>query len=74
MTTIPDCLINADVAHALRTIVRALHLDIPKGHLGFLCPACKKRVKPVGGHFEHLKANPKCPLIQTKGAARRLGT
>ncbi len=66
MTTIPECLINAHVADALRALVRTLHLDIPNGDLGFLCPACREPVKPVGAHFEHLKANPKCPLIQTK--------
>jgi len=69
MPTIPQCLINTDVAHALRSLVRALHLDIPKGDLGFLCPACKEPVKPVANHFEHLKANPKCPFTPIKRAA-----
>jgi hypothetical protein len=69
MTTIPECLIKPDVAGALRALVHALHLDIPKGDFGFLCPACRKPVKPFRDHFEHLKENPTCPLIQTKPAA-----
>lgn len=63
MTTIPECLIKPEVADALRALVRALHLDIPKGDLGFLSPGCKKRVHPVGDHFEHLKENRQCPLV-----------
>jgi hypothetical protein len=63
MPLIPECLINADVADVLRNLVHALHAGIAKGGLGFLCPACKKPVHPVGGKFEHLNANPKCPLI-----------
>lgn len=63
MATIPECLISVDVARALRDFVRALHLDIPEGRLGFQCPACKKPVQPVGSHFEHLEKNPKCPLV-----------
>jgi len=69
MTTISECLIKPDVAYALRALVHALHLDIPEGNLGFRCPACKEPVKPVKAHFEHLKANPKCPLTPTKRAA-----
>ena len=63
MTTIPYCLIKPDVADALRTLVHALHLDIPKGDLGFLCPACKKPVRPHGDHFQHVEENLKCPLV-----------
>jgi len=63
MTTIPYCLIKPEVADALRALARTLHLDIPKRGLGFLCPGCKHQVQPVGDHFEHLKANPNCPLM-----------
>ena len=62
MTKIPECLIKPDVAGALRALVHALHLEPPKGNLGFLCPGCKKPVHVVGDHFEHLEANPHCPL------------
>ena len=63
MTTIPECLIKPNVAVALRTLVDALHLDIPKGDLGFLCPACNKPVRPHGDHFQHVEENLKCPLV-----------
>jgi len=63
MTRIPECLIKPNVACALRALVRALHLHIPNGDLGFLCPGCRKRVHPVKDHFEHVKENLKCPLV-----------
>ena len=70
MTAIPYCLIKPDVAGALRALAHTLNLKIPEGDLGFLCPGCKKPVKLVGDHFEHLfYTNPNCPLIPKKRGA-----
>lgn len=68
MPKIDQCLITIDLAIALKQVVEAMGLHVPKGDRGFLCPACQKPVKPheagdnQAAHFEHLKWNPKCPL------------
>ena len=56
------CLINVEVALAIRDFVGALG-EGPSKFL-FLCPACKQPVRPNASDnaiFLHLKANPDCP-------------
>ena len=72
--TVTECLINVDLALAIRELTRTLHLKVPKGDLQFRCPACDYAVKPhkegedsEGNtdipHFEHLPGHPDdCPL------------
>jgi len=63
MPKIEHCLIGIDLANSLRDVADALGLKVPAGDLGFLCPECKRPVKPHKGaspHFEHLERNPDC--------------
>lgn len=70
MSKINECLIDIDLANAIREVADALKLKVPAGKLGFRCPnpKCRQAVKPMiaggkqGPHFEHLKQNPKCDL------------
>jgi hypothetical protein len=62
-----EAIIGIPLANALRSIVDTMNLRAPEGDLGFLCPECRKPVKPFndglhGPHFEHLQPNPHCPL------------
>jgi hypothetical protein len=74
MPKINECLIDVDLANAIREVADALKLKIPAGKLGFRCPnpKCRKPVKPMvaggkqGPHFEHLKRNPKCDLSHVR--------
>ena len=69
MARIPECLIKPDAARALKAL--APYLNISHGDFGFLCPACEKPVQPIGDHFEHLRANPDCPLVQERKRQKR---
>ena len=70
MPKMEECLIDINLALALRGLAEAMNLDVPEGKIGFLCPNpnCRGPVNPhkAGGghaaHFEHLARNPTCPL------------
>lgn len=67
MPPMKECLIDIGLANAVRGVVRAVNLNVPEGDLGFLCPKCRKPVKPFvegvqGPHFEHIERNPQCSL------------
>jgi hypothetical protein len=65
MPTIERCLISVDTALALRKLIDSTGLEVPNGNLGFMCPECKRSVKPHEGdsaHFEHLRRNSNCSL------------
>jgi hypothetical protein len=62
-----NALVTVELANALRGLVDAAGLKAPYGDLGFMCPECKKPVKPhsdgmQGPHFEHLDRNKNCSL------------
>jgi hypothetical protein len=64
------CLIDIELALALRNVAQAMNLKIPEGRLGLSCPDCRQPVKPFedgmqGPHFEHLKRNKNCSLSDT---------
>ena len=59
---ITECLINIELAVAIRDMTDAVGFKPKNGNVGFRCPKCKNPVKVVGEHFEHLKRNPDCPL------------
>jgi hypothetical protein len=74
MAKITECVIDVDLANAIRKMADALKLKVPDGKLGFRCPECGQSVKSmVSGktvaHFEHLKRNKDCKLSHV----RRLG-
>ena len=65
-----DSIVGISLANALRSVADSMNLKVPGGDLGFLCPECRKPVKPhkdgmQGPHFEHLKRNHDCPLSDT---------
>jgi len=65
MPKIEQCLINVELALALKAMVEATGVAIPDGKLGMMCPECKRAVKPHSGdsaHFEHLRRNSNCSL------------
>lgn len=65
MPKIEQCLINVELALALKAMVEATGVPIPDGKLGMMCPECKRAVKPHAGdsaHFEHLRRNSACSL------------
>lgn len=66
MAKITECLIKPDAARVLKALTP--HLKNAEGNLTFLCPRCKKPVQPIGDHFEHLSANPECPLTPEQRA------
>ncbi len=60
-----ECLIKIDLGLAVRDLIDALPRTRREGELGFLCPGCRKPVKPFSGglqgpHFEHIEVNPMC--------------
>ena len=62
-----ECLIKIELANAVRGLINAVNLKVPEGDLGFLCPECRRPVKPFtdgmqGPHFEHVERNPNCSL------------
>ena len=63
-----ECLIDVELANALRTLATAMGLSVPGGELGFRCKHCGDPVRPhkssakQAAHFEHLERNPACPL------------
>lgn len=65
MPKMTECLIGVDLANALGRVMNQLRLK--KGTVKFLCPDCRKSVKPheasegQAAHFEHLRRNPDCP-------------
>jgi hypothetical protein len=71
MPKIDECLIGVEVANALRDFIDTLRLKVPKGKLTFLCPHCRKPVRPIKAgtsngsvwraHFKHLKHDRECP-------------
>jgi hypothetical protein len=77
MPNLTECLIDVDVAIALREIARAMKLKIPNGNLQFRCPECNYPVKPQregkgpdgidAPHFEHIPGYPRtCKYRQTQ--------
>jgi hypothetical protein len=78
MPKINECLIDVDLANAIREVADALKLKVPAGKLGFRCPnpKCRRPVKPMvaGGkqrpHFEYLKRNPNCDLQELSFARK----
>lgn len=80
--TVTECLIDINLAFAIKGLARALRLKIPKGDLQFRCPACDYAVKPHeegegpdgidAPHFEHLPGHPdNCPLSRKGNLGRR---
>ncbi len=59
---ITECLIDVELAASVRDMIQAAGLKAKNGNLGFRCPECKKPVKVVGQHFEHLSRNRDCSL------------
>ena len=59
---ITECLIDIDMAAAIRDAIQATGLKAKRGDIGFRCPECSKPVKVVGNHFEHLDRNRNCSL------------
>lgn len=69
MPKLVECLVDVDLALALRDVADALKLKIPTGNLRLRCPECNQPVKPHqegdgpdgidGPHFEHIKGYPK---------------
>ena len=63
-----ECLITIDVANALRSLMDAVGVAVPRGDLDFRCKHCGQPVRPhkasasQAAHFEHLERNPVCPL------------
>jgi len=49
MPKINECLIDVDLANAIREVADALKLKVPAGKLGFRCPnaKCRQPVKPM---------------------------
>lgn len=80
MPRLEECLINVDLALALRDTVRSMRLNPPRGNLQFRCPECNHPVKPHGEgagpdgidgpHFEHLPGYPKTCSRSKHGPAR----
>lgn len=75
-----QCLISVELANALRSVIDAMGVRVPEGDSGFLCPECKKPVKPAtegededgvryGAHFEHLQRNAECSLSHKRRSA-----
>ncbi len=68
MPKMEECLINVDLANALRAVVEAMRLRVPGGDISFRCPECRCPVKPhdagatTAAHFEHLERNKACSL------------
>ena len=65
MPKIEQCLINVELALALKAMIEATGVAIPDGKFGLMCPECKRAVKPHAGdsaHFEHLRRNSNCSL------------
>jgi hypothetical protein len=65
-----ECLIDINLALAIKQLANAMDLKGPRGHYGFSCPECRKPVKPFtdgmqGPHFEHLDRNNECSLSDT---------
>jgi hypothetical protein len=76
--TVTECLIDIDLAIAIRELTKALRLKRPKGNLQFRCPECGYPVKPheegedaAGSkdvpHFEHLPKHPANCKLSRKG-------
>jgi len=62
-----ECLIKIELGLAITGLVDALARTRHESDVGFLCKGCHKPVKAYrdgnkGPHFEHIKANPNCPL------------
>jgi hypothetical protein len=73
------CLISVHLANALRDVIQAMRLHFPEGATAFLCPACRKPVRPhkagvkgPAAHFEHFEKNPKCRLSEAGRGPFRL--
>jgi hypothetical protein len=74
MAKIEQCLIDVQLALAIKTMVEATGVAIPDGKLGLMCPECKRAVKPHAGesaHFEHLRRNSNCSLSHKMPAYER---
>jgi hypothetical protein len=60
---VTQCLIEFEVAVKLRDFVQAVEAGgTPHPFFKFFCPGCNGQVHPVGEGFDHLEANPECPL------------
>lgn len=60
-----QCLIDVDLALAIKDLVQANGADISHGKLNMLCPECKRAVNLHSGdsaHFEHIRRNNACSL------------
>jgi hypothetical protein len=76
MAKITECVIDIDLANAIRRMADALELKVPDGKLGFRCPECRQPVKSMipgktAAHFEHLKRNKDCSLSHVRRANGR---
>jgi competence CoiA-like predicted nuclease len=67
MARLTECVINIDLANALRNVIKEMRLHPPNGDIGFYCPGCHGAVKPMvvgsndqAAHFEHIQLNMKC--------------
>ena len=68
---ITKCLIDVNLALALRELARSLGLDIPGGQMNFSCPQCGQSLKPHHGtspapHFEHLSGHRPCSYSDSR--------
>jgi competence CoiA-like predicted nuclease len=64
------CLINIELALALKHLANTMELKGTLGKYGFFCPECHQPLKAhsdgmQGPHFEHVKRNKKCSLSDT---------
>jgi hypothetical protein len=71
MAKITECVIDVELANAIRKMADALALKVPDGKLGFRCPKCGLPVKSMmpgktAAHFEHLKRNNDCSLSHVR--------
>jgi hypothetical protein len=71
MPKMVECLITVETAIHLREILKTSGVKLDKP---FLCPNCKRPVKPtveggaMGSHFEHYKRNLDCSLSDNRKA------
>lgn len=62
-----ECLIDIELALAIKRLANAMNLRGPLGQYGFSCRECRKPLKAhadgmQGPHFEHLDRNDECSL------------